>query len=404
VLVVVTHSIPVDMIQFHNEYGEKLLTTLKRPLMRPFVIVLVLLTMSMAACSGNEGTTSWPGLAAEGDVVYVAYGPGILAYDVVAEKQLWQFPVEKTTSPFYAAPSVQDGRLIFGDYGRSGGFFSPQPIITIYGIEQSDAGVPQELWNNTELASDKIVSPPLQVGDIVYVGTTDYVLLALNADTGIEQWRFETKHSIWAQPTYQDGTLYVASLDRNLYALNAETGDLIWQKELTGALSGKPVLGHGLIYVTGFDNNLHALSAASGEEQWVFQTKDWIWSAPALDNGTLYFADSLGNLYAVSAEDGSEIWTQQAPGPVQTSPVIYENMVYVATLGDTETGQGVLIAYSREDGAEVWRQTTLSPLNTTPIVVDGALVVVVQSEEALLIGYNLQTGGQKWRFLPQAQS
>ncbi len=381
------------------------MTNLKRPRLRPFVIILALLTLFLAACSSrNAATTSWPGLAAEGNTVYVAYGPGVLAYDVVAGNQLWKYPVESSTSPFFAAPSVQNGRLIFGDYGHSGGFFSPQSIISIYGIEEADAGVPRELWSDKELASDKIVAQPLQVDDMVYIGTAGNLLYALDANSGVEKWRFETGHSIWAQSTYQDGVLYVACLDRHLYALDAESGDLIWQKELTGALSGKPVLGHGLVYVTGFDNNLHALDAATGEEQWVAKAKDWIWSAPALDNGTLYFADSLGNVYAVSAADGTEIWTKEAPGPVQTSPVIYEDMVYVATLGDAETKQGVLVAYFREDGEEAWRQITASPLNTTPIVVDGALVAVVPSENSLLIGYNLQTGGEKWTFVPQTES
>ena len=62
----------------------------------------------------------------------------------------------------------------------------------------------------------------------------------------------------------------------------------------------------------------------------------------------------------------------------------------------------VLVAYLREDGEEMWRQFTSVPLNTTPIVVDDALVVVVPGEDTLLVGYNLQTGGQKWTFTPQA--
>lgn len=382
------------------------MTNLKRPRLRPFVIVLAALTLFMTACSGQAGTTSWPSLTADGDIVYVAYGPGVIAYDVVAQNQLWQFPAERSTSPFYAAPSVQDGRVVMGDYGRSGGFFSPQSIITIYGLDASEAGVPRELWSNAELASDKIVAQPLQVNGMVYVGAADNTLFALDAETGVEQWRFETGHSIWAQPTYQDGILLVASLDRNLYALDAETGDLKWKSPLTGALSGKPVVGEGLVFATGFDENLHALDLETGEEQWVAPTDDWIWSAPTLADGVLYFSDSLGDIYAVSAVDGTEIWKVQTPaGPVQTSPVVFEDMVYVASQGnvDDELEQGIILALFRADGEEVWRQNTPARLYTTPVVVDDALVVALESENALLIGYNLQTGGQKWTFVPQAQ-
>ncbi|MCA9925635.1 MAG: PQQ-binding-like beta-propeller repeat protein, partial [Anaerolineales bacterium] len=86
-------------------------------------------------------------------------------------------------------------------------------------------------------------------------------------------------------------------------------------------------------------------------------------------------------------------------------PVVFEDMVYVASQGDVddELEQGIILALFRADGEEVWRQNTPARLYTTPVVVDDALVVALESENALLIGYNLQTGGQKWTFVPQAQ-
>jgi outer membrane protein assembly factor BamB len=383
-------------------YGDYSLYEAKRPLVRPFIIILILVAFVLAACSGGISNTSWPGLSSADNIVYVAYGAEVLAFDVSSQSEVWSYPPEPNAAlAFYAAPSVQDGRIVLGDYGRSGGLFSPKSIITIYGLEETESGTLNELWLDGQLASDRIVAPPLQVDDIVFVGTADNYLLALNATNGLEMWRFETQHSLWAQPSFHDGVLFVASLDRHVYALDAETGSQIWQTELFGALSGKPIIGDELVYVTGFDNKVNALDLDSGEIIWTAEVSDWVWSAPVLDNGVLYLADSQGDIYAISAKDGNQIWQAQINGAVQTSPVVHEGLVYIAS-GDAEAEQGTIAAYAVTDGEEQWRQTTPAPLNTTPVVVDDALVVALQSESALLIGFNLQTGGQKWTFTPQS--
>lgn len=368
----------------------------KRPFLRPYIFLLALASTMLVACTGQLANESWPGLTADNSVVYVSYGPGVLAYDVSEQTQQWNFPAERSSAPFFAAPSVHGDRIVVGDFGASGGFLSPQSIVTIYGLADGRSNTPTELWTNQEIASDRIVAQPLQVGDVAYVGTADNMLFALDAESGTILWQFETGHSIWAQPTYHDGTLYVASLDRTLYALNAESGAEKWRTELTGALSGKPIIGDGLVYVSNFDSKLHALDLETGAERWSAQAEDWIWAAPALVDGVLYFADSQGGIYAVDAASGDQIWKQQGPGAIQTTPVVVGELVYIASQGNLETEQGVLAAYAVEDGTEMWRQNTVAPLYTTPVVVADTVVVALQSETALLIGYDLQTGAQEW--------
>lgn len=375
----------------------------KRPYLRPYIFILALASILLVAC-GDLANESWPGLSADGNVVYVAYGPGVVAYDVAARTQQWVFPAERSAAPFFAPPSVQNGRIVVGDFGAPGGFFNPRSIVTIYGLSDGQATTPTELWRNADATSDRIVAAPLQVGDTVYVGTADNLLLALEAETGVVKWQFETGHSIWAEPTYHEETLYVASLDRNLYALDAESGSQIWRTELTGALSGKPIVGDDLIYVSNFDSKLHALDLQTGEERWAAEADDWVWAAPTLHDGVLYFADSKGAIYAVDAATGEQLWKQQGPGLIQTSPVVAGELVYIASQGDVETEQGVLAAYNIADGSEIWRQNTVAPLNTTPVIVDDTIVVVLQSDSALLIGYNLLTGGQEWLLPPPAGS
>ncbi|HUM69081.1 MAG TPA: PQQ-binding-like beta-propeller repeat protein, partial [Chloroflexota bacterium] len=197
----------------------------KRPSPRSFILFIFLISWLLTGCAARANTENWPGLTAHGSTVYVAYGPAVVAYDAVAQQSQWVFRPENRALQINAAPSVQDGRVIFGDYGAAGGMFSPTIIVTAYGLQENDSPTPTTLWTNTSVATDKIIAGPLQVGDMVYVGTADNHLSALDATTGVERWRFATEGAVWATPSYYEGILYLASLDKHVYALDASTGN-----------------------------------------------------------------------------------------------------------------------------------------------------------------------------------
>jgi outer membrane protein assembly factor BamB len=366
---------------------------------------LIIFTFILTGCTGRIANVNWPGLSTNGQQVFLAYGPGVIAYDVEAETPAWTFPLETNQSlQFYAAPSVEDGRVVIGDYGAAGGFFSPNVVVTVYALENGQQGTPQTLWFNDDVAKDHVVAPPLQVGNQAFVGTSDGYILALNAETGALQWRFKTEHSVWGQPSYQDGVLFVASLDKVVYALDAAEGTELWRAELDGALASQPVVDSSLVYVSSFDRKLHALDMATGEEQWAAEAQDWVWGAAALADDVVYFADIQGNVYAVTADTGESLWTHQVMGAVQASPVVVGDLVYVASEGDRATEEGRLTALSAEDGQEVWQMNTPAPLHTTPVVADNSIVVALQSESALLMAFDLATGSQQWTFAPPSPS
>lgn len=372
---------------------------------RPIIPILVLAVAALVvtACGTPTAAGSWPGLVANENVVYVAYGPGVLAVDVAEQQKLWAYPEEPRPGLyFYAPPAVGDGRLIVGDFGVSKGMFSfpSGVVVSVYALDDDGQGIPATRWTAGELAKDKIVAAPLIVGDRVYVGTSDNYLLALELDSGDLVWQFEAGHSIWAQPVFADGVLYVASLDKNLYALDAESGAELWRATFEGALASQPVIGGDLIYVPSFDGQLHALALANGEERWAFPAEDWVWASPAVADGRVIFADIQGNVYAVEADSGESLWKAKITGAVQAAPVVDGNTVYVVSIGDPESERGVVIALGVADGQELWRDEAPVPLYATPVIADGSLVVALQSQEALLYVYDLETGNRVWEFSP----
>ena len=345
-------------------------------------------------------------MSTDGEKLYLADGAEVTAYFADSQQLAWKYPAEaKANLQFYAAPSVQEDRVIIGDYGAAGGVFSPGVTVSVYALENSDnGGTAPELWTNNAKFNDKIVASPLQIGDTVYIGTADNFMYALDATSGEPIWSFETGHSIWGQPAYRDGVLFVTSMDRSLSAVDAANGEEMWQTPFVGAIASGPVLNEDLVYIANFDSQVHALDIHTGEEQWAAAANNWVWGAPAYADGTVYYADVEGNIFAVDALTGAAKWQQQMPGSTQTSPVVAGNIVYVASEGESsEVPIGALRAFSVEDGRELWTTIAPAPLFTTPVIVDDAIIVALQSEASILIAYDLETGGQLWSIAPPVE-
>ncbi|MCP4420093.1 MAG: PQQ-binding-like beta-propeller repeat protein [Chloroflexi bacterium] len=392
--------------------------TAKRPFSRLIILVLFLATFALTSCSRGATAANWPGLATDGENLFVAYGPGVFAIEAESQDLLWSYSTESATLFFYAPPSVENGRAVLGDFGASEGMLSPQIVVSIYGLDVSDNTV-KTLWTKNDLVTDRIVAAPLQVDGVAYVATADNLLLALDAETGEEQWRFTADFSLWASPTYHEGTLFVASLGRHLYAIDASDGSEKWSVEFDGAMSAQPVVNpaENLVYAASYDRALHAVNIVDGEEVWSVPATDWLWSAPALADNILYFGDSSGNVFAANAATGQVLWesnvhtmnvvagaVQNPPlaikGAIQASPVVKDGVVYFVSLGNDETEEGLLVAMDAATGEELWQTTTPAPLFSTPVIIGGAIIVAMQSEAGVLQAYKLESGDLDWSYTP----
>lgn len=390
----------------------------KRPFSRLIILILFLAAFVLTSCVGGGNAANWPGLSTDGENLYVAYGSGVFAIEAESQKPLWSYSTENATLFFYAPPSVENGRAVLGDFGAPEGMFSPQTVVSIYGLDVSDNAV-QTLWTRSDLASDRIVAAPLQIDGVAYIATADNLLLALDAETGEELWRFTAEFSIWATPTYHDGTLFIASLDRNLYAIDLADGSEKWSIEFGGAMSAQPVVNpdKNLVYAASYDRELHAVDMDSGEEMWSVPATDWLWSAPALVDNVLYFGDSSGNLFAVDAANGNVLWQsgvhsmnvvagiiQNPPleikGAIQASPVVNEGVVYFVSLGNEESEEGLLVAINAATGDELWQTTTPVPLFSTPVIIGDVIIVAMQNDAGILQAYELETGDLAWSYNP----
>ncbi|WP_234425718.1 protein kinase domain-containing protein [Streptomyces kebangsaanensis] len=103
-------------------------------------------------------------------------------------------------------------------------------------------------------------SSPVVAGGVVYVGSSDYNLYAVDAATGKRHWAFPTSNAVmYSSPAVADGTVYVGSRNHNLYAVDAATGKQRWAFPTDGEVYSSPVVAGGVVYVGSWDGSLYAV-------------------------------------------------------------------------------------------------------------------------------------------------
>ena len=146
----------------------------------------------------------------------------------------------------------------------------------------------QLLWNYTITGYEGYVdSSPAVANGVVYVGSYDNNLYALNATTGTMLWSFTTGGGVYSSPAVANGVVYVGSWDFNgdVYALNATTGAEVWDYMTGSNEGGSPAVANGMVYV-GQGSNLYALNATTGAKVWNYGTQAPT-SSPAVANGVV---------------------------------------------------------------------------------------------------------------------
>jgi outer membrane protein assembly factor BamB len=127
---------------------------------------------------------------------------------------------------------------------------------------------------------------------------------AVNENTGTLSWTtpIGTLHNgdVSSQAVTDNGVLYVGSTDTNLYAMNAATGVVLWKTATGGGIYSSPAFANGVVYIGSLDGKIYALNGTTGAILWSYATGGPVYSSPIIVNGWLYCASADGKLYAFS--------------------------------------------------------------------------------------------------------
>ncbi len=230
--------------------------------------------------------------------------------------------------------------------------FSQAPVIaedgTIYIVDGTNLramdsdGTQKWLVNNINSTS----RPALANDGTIYIGGKFYEtrsngytslvdgLLALDPNTGLQQWAYNTGKLVKNTVVDAKGAIYVVGKD-DLISLNPD-GTL----KSKYFYYGSPAIGaDGTLYISE-ENFVFAVDGETGVEKWRYElpTASWDFTSPVLaSDGTVYAARINGDLYAIDHQNGNLLWQvpfnqNGYPQGIKYEPAVAANgRIYVVT-------------------------------------------------------------------------
>jgi outer membrane protein assembly factor BamB len=257
--------------------------------------------------------------------------------------------IGRDTIVVYAGNAVNVGILI--------------PSISDNGVKVSpDSGIKEDfsgpvVYTVTALSgATRKYTVIVAFNQVLYIGSNDGNMYALNAATGNLIWAYQTGGAISSSPTVAGGIVYFGSGDGNVYALNASNGSLKWKtpdpaytEEIIPVISC-PTVQMGVVYIN-VDFYLLALDAMTGTIKWQYNIGSSYGGSPTVVNGVVYDASSAGSwsVFAVTASTGSFIWIPSVGGLGRNNPTVGNGKVYGDVEGNT------LVAYDSATGLMLYR-------------------------------------------------
>ncbi len=312
----------------------------------------------------------------------------------------WVF---STGAPIHSSPAVADGIVYVGSRDNK-----------LYAL---DAATGIKRWEYK--TGSWVESSPAIANGVVYFGSADGRLYALDAYSGEKLWDFKVKYSIRSSPAVADGVVYFGAGDYYVHALDAVTGEKLWDFETEGRVSSSPVVANGIVYVGSGSKFCYALHALSGRLRLHFNSYHSVLSSPAVSGETIYFSNSSGYLYAVDGNARSwfleheikpywiQLWAMGLPLP---TPPPQSGFLWGLRLGKTANSSPVvaddalyvgadnkLVAVDLQSHQNRWEFEAEGKISSSPALVN--TIIYVGSEDGRLYAVDAATGEKLWDIL-----
>jgi outer membrane protein assembly factor BamB len=321
----------------------------------------------------------------------------------------WRF---QTRGPVLSSPAVDGGTVYFGSSDQD-----------FYAVDQATGALKWKFHTESAIASSPAVS-----GGIVYFGSFDGAFYALDAAHGALKWKFETEgerrfshrrlHGLqpyaevmpdpwdfWlSSPAVSNGMVYFGSGDSHVYALDAATGALRWKGPTGDVVHASPAIAGGNLIIGSWDSFVYAVEAGSFKFKWRFQggldpqtgNQQGFQASPAVVDGVVYIGCRDANVYALDLATGEKKWAFNNNGSwVLTSAAVYNGKVYIGT-----SDSGLFHELDAATGAKLFTIHGKFPYYASPAIANGALFL--GTFDGRLLAYDLKTHEPLWTFQTEA--
>jgi outer membrane protein assembly factor BamB len=181
---------------------------------------------------------------------------------------------------------------------------------------------------------------PVYSSGFLYAADHKGLLMAIDADSGRQQWSIKTKLPFTGGPGISNTLLLMGTQNGEVFAFDASTGTQLWSATVSSEVLAAPSEAAGIVIVRCIDGRVFGLDADTGQRLWIYDHDVPLLTLrgnapPLLWAGVVYIGYDGGQVVALRLDDGTLMWEQ--------SLVTTEGRTELDRLSDID-GQMVIIA------------------------------------------------------------
>jgi outer membrane protein assembly factor BamB len=300
----------------------------------------------------------WSSLAVfEGQLIVGNDGGSLYSIDIEENSTSWIF---KADSRIRSKALVQDNKVYFSS---DDGFLYSVDFEngemnwkTLIGNNASPRSIPAKEGSTY----DFLCSSPVVDNGVIYIGSKDSCLYAIDDRTGEIKWKYKSGDMIRSTPATDSENVYFGSWDNYMYGISKKDGSLNWKYNSFWKIQSSPVIAEDKIIFGSRSAQVIALDKKTGEKVWrTLYWSSWVESSPVYYDGMIYIGSSdYRKVHAMNPENGKVVWEARLEGWAWPTPAISNKYLYTGssgTIGYAENMHGRFYAVNRLNGEIEWQ-------------------------------------------------
>ena len=204
---------------------------------------------------------------------------------------------------------------------------------------------------------------PLLHDGVLYVGSSDGGVYALDPATGARLWRHDAGAPVYSGiGWYEPDTLAFGTMDGSVVLLDRQTRRETLRVKTGGGVVTTPLIVGDRVIAGSRDYQLYAFNRRDGSVAWKFSYWfSWIESTPALHDGLLYVGGSdYARVTAIDPVTGRARWGTIVHGMDWGTPLVTDRAVFIGTVNQNVPGTLInhtagLVKLDRATGTVLWQ-------------------------------------------------
>ncbi len=272
----------------------------------------------------------------------------VYCIDGAKKEILWKFSARAVIS---TPPCPSEGRVYCADQENG-----------LYCLDEAGRVV----WEKK--LAEKISGDVGQSQGKVFVGTQDGNVLALDAATGDEAWRFKSESAVESGPAFWNQQIIFGTIDGRLLFLTPD-GRLLAAFKTGAGIRGPLFIDSNRLFYSLEDDTFNSLNLTSRRRRWKIRTGGFGTAAPAADDRRIYFLNSNSALFCLDKRGGEILWWRPVPTPSYFRPEICGEEILAATLSK------LLLGFYKKTGEKSGTHDAGQELKSNPLMLDSSLVI-----------------------------